>query len=137
MADPTAVAALLLETPQGVCVECIARKTGREPDDVRAILRRVAAFVRVVARPGRCRGCSRRTTLLAFAPPTVGLGDSVTSRTHPDWVGQVVDTGRIDSGYVAVRWRSPSGVLLQAVEEQVDGLALLRPRVEGAVRPMS
>jgi hypothetical protein len=131
MADPTAVAALLLETPQGVCVECIARKTGREPDDVRAILRRVAAFVRVVARPGR------RTTLLAFAPPTVGLGDSVTSRTHPDWVGQVVDTGRIDSGYVAVRWRSPSGVLLQAVEEQVDGLALLRPRVEGAVRPMS
>jgi hypothetical protein len=65
-----------------------------------------------------------------MAPAALSLGDVVTSRLHPDRAGEVVSTARIDNGHVSVRWRSPSGVLLHAVEEPVDGLALLRPRLE-------
>src|SRR5919204_6895196 len=127
MADLPAVAALLLEMPQGVCLDCIALKTGGGPEDVRAAFQRLGAFIRVVARPGRCCACSQRTTVLAFAPPTLSVGDLVTSRAHPDWAGDVVSVAKLGRGYVAVRWRSPSGVLLQAVDEPVDGVALLRP----------
>ena len=63
--------------------------------------------------------------VFALATPTLSIGDFVTSRAHPDRAGEVVNVAKLDSGYVAVRWRSPSGVLLQAVDEPVDGVALL------------
>jgi hypothetical protein len=110
MADPTAIAALLLEMPQGVCVDCIVLKTGIEPGDVRATFHRLAGFVRVVARPGRCCACSKRTMVFAMTPAALSLGDVVTSRLHPDRAGEVVSTARIDNGHVSVRWRSPSGI---------------------------
>jgi hypothetical protein len=99
MADPSAVAALLLEMPQGVCVDCIVRKTGVEPGELRAAFHRLAGLVRVVARPGQCRACSKGTMVFALATACVGV--------------------------------RPRACWLQAVEEQVDGLALLRPRLEG------
>jgi hypothetical protein len=137
MADPAAVAAVLLEMPQGVCIDCIVLKTGIEPGGIRATFQRLAGSVRVVARPGRCCACSKRTMVFALASAALSLGDVVTSRLHPDRAGNVVNTAKIDSGYVSVRWRSPSGVLLQAVEEAVDGLALLRPRLEGGLEDAS
>jgi hypothetical protein len=116
--------------PQGVCINCIVLKTGGEPEDVRTAFHRLGAFIRVIVRQGRCGVCPKRTTLLALAPATPTVGDLVTSRLHPDWVGEVVDAAKTENGRVAVRWRSPSGVLLRTVEESVDGLALLRPRME-------
>jgi hypothetical protein len=127
MADPTAVAAILLEMPKGVCVDCIVLKAGIGPADVRAAFHRLAGLVRVIARSGRCCACSNQTMVFALATAALRVGDLVTSRLHPERAGEVVSTARSANGYVSVRWRSPSGVLLQAVEEPVDGLALVRP----------
>jgi hypothetical protein len=130
MDDRTAVTAVLLEFRQGVCLDCIARKTKMAPGSVHETLQRLGGSIRVVPFQGRCGVCSKRKTIIALARSPLIVGDVVSSRSHPDWMGEVVDTARFESGYVAVRWRSPSGVLLQAVEEPVDGLALLRPRAE-------
>jgi hypothetical protein len=120
----TAVTAVMLEFRQGVCVECIARKTETVPATVHATFQRLVGSVRVVAFQGCCGVCSKRKTIIALARSPFVVGDLVTSRPHRDWSGEVVDTDRIENGYVSVRWRSLSGVLLEAVEEPIEGLVL-------------
>jgi hypothetical protein len=119
MDDRTAIAAVLLEFRQGVCLDCIAGKTKMVPGSVQETLQRLGGSIGVVPFQGRCGACSKRKTIIALARSPFIVGDLVTSRSHPDWTGEVVDTERFESGYVSVRWRSPSGVLLQAVEEPV------------------
>jgi hypothetical protein len=55
----------------------------------------------------------------------------VTSRSRPDWVGEVVDAARVDDGHVSVRWQSPSGIRLQPVDESVGTLRLFDERTVG------
>ncbi len=67
---------------------------------------------------------------------TLTLGALVGSPSKPDWIGEVVDTSRLRSGYVTVRWRTPSGTSLQSMEERVDSLVLLPPIRGGADQPV-
>jgi hypothetical protein len=128
MDDRTAIAAVLLELRQGACVECIARRTKMAPASVQAMVQRLGGLLRVISFPGRCGACWKRKTIIALARSPFIVGDLVTSRSHPDWTGEVVDTAKFESGYVAVRWRWPSGMSThEAVEEPIEGLLLLRP----------
>jgi hypothetical protein len=134
MDAPTAVGALLLEMRQGVCVECIAVKTGIALTSVQATFQRLAGVVRIIPFQGRCGVCSRRKEVTALARSPFLRGDLVTHRSHRDWIGAVIDTSGFENGYVSVRWHSASaysatlaGMLPQAVEEPVKGLVLLQP----------
>jgi CheY-like chemotaxis protein len=75
---------------------------------------------KVVARTVAARSGARHSTSLK-------LGDFVGAASKPDWVGEVVDTSRLRSGYVTVRWRTASGMALQSMEERTDTLARLPP----------
>ena len=55
------------------------------------------------------------------------IGNAVTSPAKPAWRGEVVDVSRLQSGYVTVRWRTPTGSALQSMEERVDLLVVLPP----------
>jgi hypothetical protein len=127
MSDPQAIAALLLETPQGLCAPCLVLKTGIPSGEITATFHRLAGLLRVVVRRKRCAACSKRTLVFALARSPFILGDLVTSRARPDRVGEVVDASRLPSGYVSVCWRTPSGTSLRAVDEPVDALILLPP----------
>jgi hypothetical protein len=123
----SAVAAVLHELPEGACVDCIALKTKMAPASVHTTIQRLAGLVRVISFQGRCGACSKRKTIMALARSRFLIGDVVTSRAHPDWSGEVVDMARAESGYVSVRWRTPSGMPTHApVEEPIEGLLLLR-----------
>jgi hypothetical protein len=108
MDDQAAVSAVLLEMRQGVCVDCLAHTAEITPARVHATLQRLVGSIRVVAFHGRCGVCSKRKAIIALALTPFVVGDVVTSRSRPDWSGEVVDTTRFESGYVAVRWHSPS-----------------------------
>jgi hypothetical protein len=86
----------------------------------------LATFVRVGARQARCGLCSKRTTVIARVTSSFVVGDLVSSTSHPDWWGQVVDAARLESGYVSVRWRSPSGISMHRAAEEPIGLVLQR-----------
>jgi CheY-like chemotaxis protein len=55
------------------------------------------------------------------------VGDLVTTTAKADWVGEVVNTSRLGNGYVVVRWRTSSGMSLQATEESTRSLVRVRP----------
>jgi|SRR5947209_8028777 len=132
MSDPQAIAALLLETPQGLCADCLVLKTGIPSGQIRATFHRLAGLIRVVVRRNRCAACSKSTMVFALARSPFILGDLVTSKARPDRVGEVVDASQLQSGHVSVRWRTPSGTSSRVVDEPVDALVLLPPIKGGA-----
>jgi hypothetical protein len=60
------------------------------------------------------------------------VGDIVGSPAREGWVGEVVDISRLGNGFVTVRWRTPSGISLQSMEERVDFLVVVPPIKGGA-----
>ena len=55
----------------------------------------------------------------ALQRPRLMVGDLVTTPAKAGWVSEVVDTFRVDNGYVVGRWRMPSGMSLQSMEESI------------------
>lgn len=70
---------------------------------------------------------SRRRSVAVFK-----VGDIVGSPAREGWVGEVVDISRLGNGFVTVRWRTPSGISLQSMEERVDFLVVVPPIKGGA-----
>lgn len=60
------------------------------------------------------------------------VGDIVGSPAREGWVGEVVDISRLGNGFVTVRWRAPSGISLQSMEERADYLVVVPPIKGGA-----
>jgi hypothetical protein len=60
------------------------------------------------------------------------VGDIVGSPAREGWVGEVVDISRLGNGFVTVRWRTPSGISLQSMEERADYLVVVPPIKGGA-----
>jgi hypothetical protein len=60
------------------------------------------------------------------------VGDIVGSPAREGWVGEVVDISRLGNGFVTVRWRTPSGISLQSMEERVDYIVVVPPIKGGA-----
>jgi hypothetical protein len=62
------------------------------------------------------------------------VGDLVGTPSREGWIGEVVDISRLGNGFVTVRWRTPSGISLQSMEERVDYLVLLPPSIDRVSR---
>jgi len=61
----------------------------------------------------------------------------VGSPAKQGWVGQVVDCSRLRHSFVTVRWRVPSGISFESVEERIEGVVLLPPIRGGAPAEVS
>jgi len=70
---------------------------------------------------------ARRRSVAVFK-----VGDIVGSPAREGWVGEVVDISRLGNGFVTVRWRTPSGISLQSMEERADYLVVVPPIKGGA-----
>jgi CheY-like chemotaxis protein len=55
----------------------------------------------------------------ALERPRLVVGDLVTTPAKAGWIGEVVEALRFQSDYVAVRWRTSSGMSLEPMEESV------------------